>query len=114
PGSRDRACPRRYPCASRKTRLVLGPQLLVIRHGQTEWSVAGRRTGRTDVALTDVGRAEAVDAGRTLDGWHLTRAFTSPLQRARTTAELVACPVPLTVDADLVEWDYGEWEGVTT
>lgn len=91
-----------------------GPQLLVIRHGQTEWSVAGRHTGRTDVPLTELGRAEALDAARTLSGWHLTRAFASPLERARETAELVDLPVPLTVDADLAEWDYGRWEGVTT
>lgn len=91
-----------------------GPQLLVIRHGQTEWSVAGRHTGRTDVPLTEAGRAEAVDAGRTLDGWHLTAAYTSPLGRARETAEIVGCPVPVSVDADLAEWDYGDWEGITT
>ena len=67
------------------------PQLLVIRHGQTEWSRTGKHTGRTDIPLTEQGRDEARDAARTLDGWHLTtRAYRSPLRRARETAEIVA------------------------
>lgn len=89
-------------------------QLLVIRHGQTEWSATGRHTGRTDIPLTDRGRREARDAARTLDGWHLAQAYTSPLQRARETAEIVAPVCGLAVDHDLVEWDYGDVEGETT
>lgn len=92
----------------------MGPQLLVIRHGQTEWSVAGRHTGHTDIPLTATGRAEALDAARTLAGWHVVRAYTSPLGRARETAELVGLACELTVDHDLMEWDYGDFEGVTT
>lgn len=91
-----------------------GQQLLVIRHGQTAWSVAGKHTGRTDIALTDQGRDEARQAARTLDGWHLAKAFTSPLQRARETAELVAPSCGVVVDDDLVEIDYGIYEGRTT
>lgn len=91
-----------------------GRQLLVIRHGQTEWSASGKHTGRTDVPLTDRGRDEARDAARTLSGWTLERAYTSPLGRARETAEIVAPTCGLTVDADLVEWDYGVYEGETT
>ena len=90
------------------------PQLLVIRHGETEWSRTGRHTGRTDVPLTDQGRAEARDAARTLDGWNIARAFTSPLGRARETAELVDPACGVLVDADLVEWDYGRYEGRST
>jgi broad specificity phosphatase PhoE len=90
------------------------PQLLVIRHGQTEWSRTGRHTGRTDVPLDEQGRAEARDAARTLDGWNLARAYTSPLLRARETAELVEPACGLVVDPDLLEWDYGEYEGETT
>ena len=89
-------------------------QLLVIRHGQTEWSRDGRHTGRTDVPLTDRGREEARDAARTLRGWHLERAYTSPLSRARETAELVEPTCDLVVDHDLVEWDYGAYEGEST
>ncbi len=90
------------------------PQLLVIRHGQTEWSRVGKHTGRTDVPLTDRGRDEARDAARTLAGWNLVRAYCSPLRRARETAEIVSPACGLVVDDDLVEWDYGDFEGETT
>ena len=93
---------------------MTGPQLLVIRHGETEWSRAWKHTGRTDVPLTDVGRAEALAAARTLDGWKLTKAYCSPLDRARETAELVAPMCGTDIDPDLVEWDYGDAEGMTT
>ena len=89
-------------------------QLLVIRHGQTEWSKVGKHTGRTDIALTDRGRDEARDAARTLDGWSVQRAYCSPLVRARETAEIVDPPCGLTIDPDLREWDYGDFEGETT
>ncbi len=91
-----------------------GYQLLVIRHGQTEWSKVGRHTGRTNIPLTEVGRAEAVAAARTLDGWNLSRAYCSPLERARETAELVAPACGTEFDDDLVEWDYGDAEGLST
>ena len=89
-------------------------QLLVIRHGQTEWSRVGKHTGRTDIALTDQGREEAKAAARTLSGWNLSHAYTSPLQRARETADLVSPSCGIQVDGSLVEWDYGEYEGETT
>jgi probable phosphoglycerate mutase len=90
------------------------PQLLLIRHGQTAWSAVGRHTGRTDIGLTEVGREEAVAAARTLEGWNLARAYVSPLIRAKETAELVEPACGLVVDDDLVEWDYGDAEGLTT
>jgi probable phosphoglycerate mutase len=90
------------------------PQLLVIRHGETEWSRTGRHTGRSDIPLNEQGRQEARDAARTLDGWSVTRAYTSPLERARETAELVEPACGLAIDDDLVEWDYGVYEGRTT
>ncbi|MCP3936728.1 MAG: histidine phosphatase family protein [Actinomycetia bacterium] len=92
----------------------MGRELLIIRHGQTEWSVAGKHTGLTDLALTDHGRSEAADAARTLGGWYADRCYTSPLVRARETAELVAVDAPLIVDDRLVEWDYGQYEGIRT
>ena len=64
--------------------------------------------------LTDVGRQEARDAGLTLHGWSLQRAYTSPLSRARETAQIVSPACGLVVDDDLVEWDYGVFEGETT
>ena len=94
--------------------LVGRPQLLVIRHGETEWSRAGRHTGRSDIPLNEQGREEARGAARTLDGWNITRGYTSPLGRARETAEIVAPPCGVVADPDLVEWDYGVYEGRTT
>ena len=91
-----------------------GSHLLVIRHGQTEWSKLGKHTGRTDIPLTDQGRREARDASRTLSGWQLDRAYSSPLVRARETAELVEPACDLVVDESLLEWDYGVYEGETT
>lgn len=92
----------------------MGAQLLVIRHGQTAWSVAGRHTGRTDVPLTEVGRAEARAAALTLAGWNLQHAYTSPLSRARETAQLVSPACGVAIDENLLEWDYGDFEGETT
>ncbi len=88
-------------------------QLLVIRHGQTEWSKTGKHTGRTDVPLTDVGRDEARAAARTLDGWDVDAVYSSPLVRASETAELVGFSDAV-IDEDLVEWDYGIYEGIRT
>lgn len=89
-------------------------QLLVIRHGETEWSRTGRHTGRTDIELTEQGRSEARAAARTLDGWSVSRAYTSPLARASETAVLVGPTCDLVVDDKLVEWDYGIYEGEST
>lgn len=95
-------------------RFVPGSQLIVIRHGETEWSRSGRHTGRTDIPLTARGEDEANAAARTLAGWTVDKAFTSPLARARRTAELVGPAGDLVVDDSLVEWDYGVYEGRTT
>lgn len=89
-------------------------RLLLIRHGETEWSRTGRHTGRTDIPLTERGEREASDAARTLAGWQLDGAYTSPLLRARRTAQLVEPHCDLVVVDDLVEWDYGVYEGETT
>lgn len=84
----------------------------LVRHGQTEWSRDHRHTGRTDVPLTAVGREQAIAVGGRLAGRSWDLVLTSPLQRARQTAELAGLPAE-PID-DLVEWDYGEVEGRTT
>ena len=93
---------------------MVGSQLIVIRHGETEWWRTGRHTGRSDIPLTERGEHEARDASRTLAGWEIARAYTSPLARARRTAQLVEPTGALVVDDDLVERDYGVYEGETT
>jgi broad specificity phosphatase PhoE len=89
-------------------------QLLVVRHGRTDWSRSGKHTGRTDIALDDQGRAEAVAAGATLGDWSIDRAYSSPLIRARETAELAGFGETVQIEPDLLEWDYGIYEGETT
>lgn len=87
--------------------------LLLVRHGETEWSRSGRHTGRTDVPLTEHGREEARRLAPLVRSHRIGAAFVSPLQRARETAALIGVR-DARVDADLCEWDYGGYEGVTT
>ncbi|WP_277207368.1 histidine phosphatase family protein [Isoptericola croceus] len=89
------------------------PRLVLLRHGETSWSAAGRHTGRTDVPLTDHGEQEARQAGRRLAGLSPAAVYCSPLVRARRTAELAGF-TDVVVDPDLAEWDYGPVEGRTS
>jgi broad specificity phosphatase PhoE len=92
-------------------------ELILLRHGQTEWSAAGRHTGRTDIPLTPKGVADAAALApmvtRRIAGDRLVAVFASPAQRAQRTAELAGLTVTKT-DPDLWEWDYGGYEGITT
>jgi broad specificity phosphatase PhoE len=88
-------------------------ELLLIRHGETEWSRAGRHTGRTDVPLTFAGVAAAETLRAVVARQPITAAFTSPATRAERTAELAGLR-DVTADPDLQEWDYGGYEGQTT
>jgi broad specificity phosphatase PhoE len=87
-------------------------RIVVLRHAETEWSRAGRHTGRTDVPLTPDGEEAARSAAGRLAAFAPSLVLASPLQRARRTAELAGLAAD--VDPDLVEWDYGTYEGRTT
>ncbi|MGH3437592.1 MAG: histidine phosphatase family protein [Sciscionella sp.] len=94
------------------------PEIFLLRHGATEWSATGRHTGRTDVPLTPEGEREAPGTGRTLSALRGTATapalvLASPRCRASRTAELAGLRVSETT-ADLAEWDYGDYEGLTT
>ena len=88
-------------------------ELILLRHGETEWSLAGKHTGRTDIPLTPHGEAAAAKLAPLLARRHVVAAFTSPAQRAVKTAALAGMP-HAKLDPDLWEWDYGGYEGLTT
>jgi len=90
------------------------PIVYLARHGETAWSLSGQHTGLTDLALTECGERNARRLGDRLAGLEFARVFTSPLRRARRTCELAGFSGVAVVDPDLVEWDYGEYEGRTT
>lgn len=87
-------------------------KLVLLRHGETEWSRTGRHTGRTDIPLTHRGEELARGAGDLVRGYDFDLILTSPLERARRTAELAGLDAE--VDQMLLEWDYGGYEGRTT
>lgn len=89
-------------------------EITLVRHAATEWSVNGRHTGRTDIDLTPEGRAAAEALGPVLESWKPTMVLSSPLKRAAETCRLAGLGDRMIVDADLVEWDYGDYEGLTT
>jgi probable phosphoglycerate mutase len=89
------------------------PRLVIVRHSETEWSKAWKHTGRTDLPLTDAGRAAAATLRAVLAGRQFALVLTSPLRRARETAALAGFP-DAEPCADLLEWDYGDDEGRTS
>jgi probable phosphoglycerate mutase len=89
-------------------------ELVLVRHGQTEWSRTGRHTGRTDVPLSDEGRRLASRLAASLAGRRFARVLTSPLSRAADTCRLAGLGDRAEAREELVEWDYGEYEGLTT
>ncbi len=90
------------------------PQLLLARHGETAWSLSGQHTGLTDLPLIDSGERDARRLGERLRNAAFAKVWTSPLQRAARTCELAGFGAQAAADADLVEWDYGDYEGLTS
>jgi broad specificity phosphatase PhoE len=90
------------------------PAVYLARHGETAWTVTGQHTGRTDLALTEPGEGNAQRLGEHLSGLTFAKVFTSPLRRAMRTCELAGFGSVAQIDGDLVEWDYGEYEGRLT
>lgn len=89
-------------------------QVVLVRHAETEWSQAGRHTGRTDLPLLEEGRRKARLIGERLRGEAFARVLTSPLERAAETCRLAGYGDAAEIRADLAEWDYGDFEGLTT
>jgi broad specificity phosphatase PhoE len=90
------------------------PRLYLARHGETEWTLSGQHTGRTDIALTPNGEADARRLGERLKNHSFALVLTSPLQRARRTCELAGFGDRAEIEPNLREWDYGEFEGLKT
>jgi broad specificity phosphatase PhoE len=90
------------------------PIIYLARHGETAWSLTGQHTGLTDLPLTERGERNARQLGERLRGLTFAKVYTSPLQRAARTCELAGFGAVAEVDPDLVEWDYGQYEGRRT
>jgi probable phosphoglycerate mutase len=93
---------------------VAHPEIVVVRHGETEWSLSGQHTGRTDLPLTEAGRERARALASRLADRRFALVLCSPLRRARETCELAGFGELAVLCEDLREWDYGDYEGLTT
>ena len=89
-------------------------QVVLVRHGETEWSADGRHTGKSDIPLTKPGREQAKKLGSELGAWSFALVLTSPLQRARDTCRLAGYGKQAKIREDLAEWDYGRYDGLTS
>jgi probable phosphoglycerate mutase len=89
-------------------------EIWLIRHGETEWSLSGAHTGRTDIPLTPKGYERAAAIGRQMAGRQFALVLSSPLLRARETCRMAGYGEAAQIDGDLKEWDYGSYEGRTT
>jgi broad specificity phosphatase PhoE len=91
-----------------------GAQAVLVRHAETEWTLSGQHTGRTDLALTERGREDARRLAARLAAYEFSLVLVSPARRARETCELCGLAAYAQVRDDLQEWDYGEYEGLTS
>jgi probable phosphoglycerate mutase len=89
-------------------------EIVLVRHAETEWSRDGRHTGRIDIPLTEGGRDRAAALAERLASWRFALVLVSPLTRARETCDLCGLGVQAQEHAELMEWDYGDYEGLTT
>lgn len=94
--------------------MFLGTELWLIRHGETEWSAAGKHTSRTDIPLTEKGRERAAELAKYLAGTTFAAVLRSPMLRAKETCEIAGFGAQAAVDDGLMEWDYGVYEGRTS
>lgn len=90
------------------------PEVYLARHGETEWTISRQHTGRTDIPLTERGQRNARGLGERLTGMTFAKVLVSPRQRTRRTCELAGFGDRAETEADLMEWDYGDYEGLTT
>jgi broad specificity phosphatase PhoE len=89
-------------------------QIWLVRHGETEWSLSGAHTGLTDLPLTKNGELQATEIAHKLSGQEFSLVLTSPLQRARETCRLAGYAKAAEPESNLLEWDYGDYEGLST
>lgn len=90
------------------------PRAVLVRHAETAWSLSGQHTGRTDIPLTEHGRKLAADLAPALAGWSFQRVLCSPSRRALETCQLAGLGERAEISEDLYEWDYGDYEGLTS
>ena len=92
----------------------MADKIYLIRHGETEWTISGQHTGTTDVPLTEKGKEDAMKLKKELQDISFQLVLSSPMQRAFNTCELAGFAKQTQLDPDLLEWNYGEYEGLTT
>ncbi len=97
--------------SARQPDRVSPPRIYLVRHGETAWSLTGQHTGKTDIALTQHGEAQALALAQVLGAIEFGHVLTSPAVRARRTCELAGFTAQAVMSADLAEWDYGDYEG---